>query len=112
MHDDIQVTNGVWKFTGNPSLICKCLPGKGCIQFPEKNDPFNDNPFVSKDPTKASGKICTRVWKFHQYKICERCGEAKKDVSVRLDPYQKEIEEIEIEICVCDDCENIIAEDI
>lgn len=103
MHEDIQVSNGVWKFTGNPSLICECLSGKGCIQFPEMSN-NGSNPFVAEDSSKPSGKICTRVWKFQPYKTCENCGDAKKDVSVRLDPYLMDIEEIEKEICVCDDC--------
>ena len=69
MHEDIKVTDGVWKFVGNPSLICVCLSGKGCIQFPERG--YNGAyPFVNEDSTKTSGKICTRVWKFFPKEEC------------------------------------------
>lgn len=107
MHNDIQVTNGVWKFVGNPELICECLSGKGCIQFPEKSNNGN-NPFVSEDSTKTSGKICERVWKFHPYNTCERCGEAKKDVTMRPSPFFKICFDIESEMCLCDNCEKEI----
>lgn len=113
MHEDIVVSNGVWKFTGNPDLICKCLSGKGCIQFPEKSNNGN-NPFVSEDSTKTSGKICERVWKFHSYKTCERCGEAKKDVSVRPIPFftatyeDGSSESLYDNYEVCEKCEKVI----
>lgn len=74
MHEDIQVSNGVWKFTGNPSLICECLSGKGCIQFPERSND-GSNPFVAEDSTKPSGKICTRIWKFQPNSAKFKIGE-------------------------------------
>ena len=111
MHEDIVVSNGVWKFTGNPEVACKCLSGKGCIQFPEKSNNGN-NPFVSEDSTKTSGKICERVWKFHPYKTCEYCEQTKKDVSVRIDEAQMDLYGIEKYICVCDNCAIELSNDI
>ena len=36
--------------------------------------------------------------------ICEYCGEAKEDVEECIEPYEKEINNITIEIVACDDC--------
>ncbi len=66
MFDDIIVENGSWKFTGNKDLICACLSGKGCIQFPDKVNPFY--PFVDVVSKDYTGKLCTRVWKFYPNK--------------------------------------------
>lgn len=64
MHEDVVVSNGVWKFVGNPELICGGMPGKGCIQFPDKT--IETNPFLQlKD---SATKLCVKVWKFHPNK--------------------------------------------
>ena len=64
MHEDIVVSNGVWKFVGNPEVACKCLHSHKCTQFPEKK--IDATPFVQlKD---SATKLCVRVWKFHPNK--------------------------------------------
>lgn len=104
MHEDIVVSNGVWKFVGNPELVCQCMSGKNCIQFPERK--IETNPFLQlKD---SATKLCVRVWKFHSYKTCECCGEAKKDVTMRPSPFFKICFDIESEMCLCDNCEKEI----
>ena len=44
--------------------------------------------------------------------ICDYCHEEKDSTCWRLDPYVQDVDGEEIEIFVCDECEDRIAEDI
>jgi len=44
--------------------------------------------------------------------VCDYCHEEKDSTRWRLDPYAQDVDGEEIEIFVCDECEERIAEDI
>lgn len=83
MHEDIVVSNGVWKFVGNPEVACKCLHSHKCTQFPEKV--INVTPFVQlKD---SATKLCVRVWKFHPNKPKFQIGDKVVQYIPAMNPY-------------------------
>jgi len=60
------------------------------------------------DQAKADSLAAT-LDAFNEKLTCERCGKTGDDVAVDFDPYQKQIEDIEIEITTCVDCYDEIA---
>ena len=44
--------------------------------------------------------------------VCEQCGKEKPDVRERTDPYEADVNGVEIWIIVCDDCDALLAEEI
>ena len=46
------------------------------------------------------------------YDMCFRCEQRKKDVRLRIDPYDKEINDEENKKLICDECEAELIQDI
>ncbi len=60
------------------------------------------------DQAKADSLAAT-VNAFEESLTCYKCGKTDGSVSVDLDPYLLQIEEVEIDITVCPDCYDDIA---
>ena len=46
------------------------------------------------------------------WKQCSQCDKYKRDVKLRIDPYIADVENREVMVLLCDDCEELLGDEI